>query len=210
MESDDGEAEIRSISLLIAGESKGEPRRILDERPLGRATSKIPRGLSSAARRSGWKSVAGASFADLDGDGDWDAVVPARLHIDLLLNDGTGAFAHDTTLNVTTSAVSEVRGVFPADMDNDGDADLVVVRKQSRHRHHLEQPPRSREGRIRLRVRYGDGLGRRLARACSPARGRKASNSLGLRRHGEQEAGVGGAHRGHALLSPFRRHADPR
>jgi len=53
-ESDDGEAEIRSISLLIAGESKGEPRRILDERPLGRATSVIPRGLSSAARRSGW------------------------------------------------------------------------------------------------------------------------------------------------------------
>ena len=53
-QSDDGEAEIRSISLLIAGESKGEPRRILDERPLGRATSRIPSGLSSGARRAGW------------------------------------------------------------------------------------------------------------------------------------------------------------
>jgi len=60
MESDDGEAEIRSISLLIAGESKGEPRRILGERPLGRATSGIPRGLSSGARRAGWNQSAEA------------------------------------------------------------------------------------------------------------------------------------------------------
>jgi len=53
-ESRDGEPEIRWRSLLLSGESEGERSGILDERPLGRATSEIPIGLSSAARRSGW------------------------------------------------------------------------------------------------------------------------------------------------------------
>jgi len=74
---------------------------------------------------------AAVSFADLDGDGDWDAIVPGDRSFELLENDGSHAFTVAKSISYPAGQNHRIRGVFPADLDNDGDVDLFVARERS-------------------------------------------------------------------------------
>lgn len=62
------------------------------------------------------------SGADLDGDGDMDAVCGSSFDIRIYLNNG-GAFVRQPLNRITNDA----RGVCHGDFDNDGDTDMMAV-----------------------------------------------------------------------------------
>jgi len=79
----------------------------------------------------------GASFSDLDSDGDLDIlfveggqlnddVVSSSGSITVLFNDGTGTFAK-VDVDGLQNLPGYGMGVYPADLDNDGDDDLVYT-----------------------------------------------------------------------------------
>ena len=94
-------------------------------------------GDESAARlprREGGEETREADFGDVDGDGDLDllfanvaAFVPgADPRNRLLINDGNGFFADETSTRLPAASVSSFDGDF-ADVDGDGDLDIVTA-----------------------------------------------------------------------------------
>jgi FG-GAP-like repeat len=74
-----------------------------------------------------------AELCDIDGDGDLDllfdgaSVSLAKHDTQVLVNDGTGAFADETASRITLEEESDDNQVKCVDVDNDGDFDLVVA-----------------------------------------------------------------------------------
>jgi len=83
-----------------------------------------------------------AALADLDGDGDLDAVTGCwRSSLQIWLNDGKGTFT-DSKIKLVSFNNS---GLAIADMDGDGDLDLFVSTNtwssgNGRHKLWLNQP----------------------------------------------------------------------
>jgi len=71
----------------------------------------------------------GASFADLDGDGDADILLTGRADgvLGLYENDGNGHFT-DKFPDCGLDLLPKAKGVIAGDYDNDGDLDLFVSR----------------------------------------------------------------------------------
>ncbi len=67
---------------------------------------------------------------DVDGDGDvdlWIDNIGGSFREQLLINDGSGNFADETTQRVTGNTSTDDNGVVCVDVDNDGDFDAVVL-----------------------------------------------------------------------------------
>jgi|GEM_PF-4238997 len=64
-----------------------------------------------------------AALGDLDNDGDLDIVAITESDVNIMLNDGAGAFSAPVTL----STGGEPSGVAVGDLDNDGDLDFAVT-----------------------------------------------------------------------------------
>ena len=77
-----------------------------------------------AAGITGW--YRGVEAGDVDRDGDWDLILANDFNKrpQLLINNGSGVFADQTTTRLPTTTMSSARAQF-GDVDNDGDLDLV-------------------------------------------------------------------------------------
>jgi hypothetical protein len=77
-----------------------------------------------AAGITGW--YRGVEAGDVDRDGDWDLVLANDFNKrpQLLVNNGSGVFADETSTRLPTLTMSSARAQF-GDVDNDGDLDLV-------------------------------------------------------------------------------------
>lgn len=77
---------------------------------------------------SGTQGPAGISLADYDSDGDIDISVGTSTYteafVDLLLNDGSGAFPEFDTYSIGQGIAM---GIFSADLDGDADFDLALT-----------------------------------------------------------------------------------
>jgi len=66
-------------------------------------------------------------FADLDGDRDFDIVLPYNGRCGILINDGTGFFTNESNVRgADLPDPSTIRSIKPCDLDNDEDEDLVL------------------------------------------------------------------------------------
>ena len=85
-----------------------------------------------------------ACVADIEGDGDLDAVVanweladpPSEAHVNLLVNDGVGVFLDEGADRLGTTAFG-AHGVACGDVDDDGDPDLFFAGITEQHRLYL-------------------------------------------------------------------------
>jgi len=68
----------------------------------------------------------GASWADIDNDGDYDAFICSNTEHRFYINDGAGNFTAQTSLAVLGETLIGGRGSAFADYDNDGFVDLLV------------------------------------------------------------------------------------
>jgi hypothetical protein len=77
-----------------------------------------------AAGITGW--FRGVEAGDVDKDGDWDLILANDFNKrpQLLINNGSGVFADQTTTRLPNITMSSARAQF-GDVDNDGDLDLV-------------------------------------------------------------------------------------
>ncbi|MFN5495193.1 MAG: FG-GAP repeat domain-containing protein, partial [bacterium] len=69
----------------------------------------------------------GVEAGDVDRDGDWDLLVAQDFNRRplLLVNNGAGVFADQTTTRLPNITMGSARGQF-GDVDNDGDLDIVL------------------------------------------------------------------------------------
>ena len=82
----------------------------------------------TVARNAGVEgTIRGISLGDADGDGDLDAIAALDYNTQpkLIINDGNGVFADETSTRLPAFTVSATRGQF-ADIDNDGDLDIYI------------------------------------------------------------------------------------
>jgi len=86
-------------------------------------------------RKCGGADSYGLELADMDGDGDLDALVGAeentRHHVPftgIVWNDGKGRFSLKTKLPEHKKKYSGIPEISASDLDNDGDLDIVVSR----------------------------------------------------------------------------------
>jgi signal transduction histidine kinase len=108
------------------------------------------------------EGASGASFADVDGDGDQDLFIAYKWYYDdpdsvgivphLYINDGTGRFTAGGDRLILDPRLMIKGGVF-SDFDNDGDLDLYVVASEYRSRPGLSEQPGNR-------LFLNDGTGR--------------------------------------------------
>ena len=83
------------------------------------SAARLPQGLDA--------NSTSADFADVDGDGDLDAVVANVGPEQLLLNDGTGHFVEATARHASFPAEQASTAAAFGDLDGDGDVDLIVA-----------------------------------------------------------------------------------
>lgn len=69
----------------------------------------------------------GASWADIDNDGDYDAFMVNGTEHRFYINDGSGNFTAKTSLDAFGETIKFGRGSVFADYDNDGFVDLLVT-----------------------------------------------------------------------------------
>lgn len=68
----------------------------------------------------------GASFADIDNDGDYDALIVNNTEDRFYINDGAGNFTPQTSIAVLGESIKQGRGSAFADYNNDGYVDLII------------------------------------------------------------------------------------
>jgi hypothetical protein len=108
----DGRADLLAVTWEGAGPSTARPFL---------STGLFPQAGSSLSTVS---DPTGFILADLDGDGDWDAVLGSGLGalVETLINDGSGNFLFGASISVGTRVGELIAGLF----DTDFSADLAV------------------------------------------------------------------------------------
>ncbi len=93
----------------------------------------------------------GVEAGDVDRDGDWDLLLAQDFNRRplLLVNNGAGVFADQTTTRLPNIAMGSARGQF-GDVDNDGDLDIVLCNSGTNRF--------STTGRPRLFINSGAGV----------------------------------------------------
>jgi hypothetical protein len=93
----------------------------------------------------------GVEAGDVDRDGDWDLLLAQDFNRRplLLVNNGAGVFADQTTTRLPNIAMGSARGQF-GDVDNDGDLDIVLCNSGANRF--------STTGRPRLFINGGTGV----------------------------------------------------
>ena len=82
-----------------------------------------------------------AEFGDVDGDGDLDLLLAQDYNRQMLLlmNNGAGTFANETTTRIPTANTSTARATF-GDVDGDGDLDIALCNSGASSRFGTGQP----------------------------------------------------------------------
>ena len=83
---------------------------------------------SDSGQRLGQRDSTAVALADLDGDGDLDALVGAEKGASLWANQGGAQGGKEGTFALLEQAMSadQTRAVFLADLDEDGDLDALL------------------------------------------------------------------------------------
>ena len=117
-----------TIAALVAGDLDGD----CDDDVIVATTGAAPqiwirdRGTFVAAGTIGTSVVTAIALADVDRDGDIDAVLGAAGTLELWRNDGGGTFTRDAAALSGGGKVSSISALALGDVDGDGNPDLIV------------------------------------------------------------------------------------
>lgn len=116
---------MRSVLITMLALSAGSLPALSE--PLNFSDEALARGLNFNIGFNYLQYGAGLMLADLDGDGDLDAVIAngSGGNIGLFENDGTGNFTNRSIGSGFTN-ISVASGMAAADYDNDGDIDIFI------------------------------------------------------------------------------------